>query len=136
MRRCSFLDLIHAKIMHILRSKYLQLCHYKQTRQILLPNLFLHNFSDRPPKAMPNPETPQNSLLDTVLAFREMRSSSTHQNTDKISPTQETITRYWSNPTQREQTPKLRGTTTFQSTERRPQTQKTKQNEKIENFQQ
>ena len=56
------------------------------------------------PKDTLNPQTPENLLLDTELLFREMRSSSIHQNTDRNSPTQETITRHWYNPTQREQT--------------------------------
>ena len=48
---------------------------------------------------MPNPKTPQNSLLDTSLHSREKRSSSTHQNTDTNLPNQKTLTSHWSNPT-------------------------------------
>ena len=62
----------------------------------------------------------------------EKRSSSNHQNTDTGSPTQETLTSYWSNLTHSEQTPQLRGTTTLQTAERAPQTQQAKQNEKTE----
>ena len=42
---------------------------------------------DRLPKVMPSPLTSQNTLLDMALSFRKSRSSSTHQNTDKSSPT-------------------------------------------------
>ena len=57
------------------------------------------------PKVTPNPQTPQNSLLDTSLHSREKRSSSIHQNTNASSPNQETLTSYSSNPTHREEPP-------------------------------
>jgi len=62
-----------------------------------------------------------NSLLDTSLYSREKRSSYTHQSTDTTSPSQETLTSHWSNPTHREQTQQLRGTTNFQPAEMAPQ---------------
>jgi len=50
------------------------------------------------------------------------------------SPNQERLTKNWSNLTCKEQTPQLRGNTTLQPVERRPQTQQTKQNEKTEKY--
>ena len=59
-----------------------------------IPHQFSSNTRTQPqelkyrlPKAMPNPQTPKNSLLDTSLHSREKRSSSTHQNTDQASLT-------------------------------------------------
>ena len=77
---------------------------------------------------------PIDSLLDTSLHSREKRSISTHQNTDTSSPNQETLRSHWSNPNHREQTPLLKGVTNFQHTERPPQTQQYKQDEKAEKY--
>ena len=46
------------------------------------------------------------------------------------------LTNHGSNPIHREQTPQLRGTTTFQPAESAPQTQQYKQNERLKNTQQ
>jgi len=82
------------------------------------------------PKAIPNPKTLQNSLPDTALLSREMRSSSIRHNTDTSSPNQKTFKRHCSNSTPRNQIPKFRGIMILQPPERRPQTQLIKQNEK------
>ena len=86
------------------------------------------------PKAIPNPETPQNLLLDTTLPFRETRFSSVDQNTGTSPPNDEPFTRHGSNPTHGRQIPQLRRTTTLQSSERRSKIQKMKQNEKAEKY--
>ena len=83
---------------------------------------------------MPSTQTPQESLLDTSLHSREKRSSSNHQNTDTSAPNQATLTSHRSNPTQKEQTPQLRGTMNFQPAEGAIQIQQSKQNEKAEKY--
>ena len=75
---------------------------------------------DRLPKAMPNAQTPQNSLLDKGLCFKGTRSSSIHQNTGTRPSKQETCTRHWPNFTSRGKTSQLTGTKTFQPADRRP----------------
>jgi len=57
--------------------------------------------------------------LDTALPFREMRSSSIHQDTGTQPTNQEIFTRPWSNPTHGGQTPQLRETTIIQPAEGR-----------------
>ena len=74
----------------------------------------------------------QNSLLDTPLHAREKKFSSMHQNTDASFPNQETLTSQSSNPTHWEKHPQLKWSTDHQSTERPPQTQQSKQDEKAE----
>ena len=86
------------------------------------------------PKAIPNTETPQNKLLDTSLHSREKKYSSTHQNTDTRFPKQETLTSHLYKPTHREKAPQYKGNTNFHPTERTPQTQHSKQNEKTEKY--
>ena len=54
-------------------------------------------------KVTPNPQTCQNSWLDTSLHSREKKSSSTHQDTEASFPNQETLTSHSSNPTYREE---------------------------------
>ena len=92
------------------------------------------SLADSLPKAIPNPETPQNLLLDMTLPFSETISSSVDQNRGTSPPNQETFTRHGSNPTHGRQIPQLRKTMTLQSSERRSQTQQMKQNEKAEKY--
>ena len=50
------------------------------------------------PKVTTNPQTSQNSLLDTSLYSREKKSRPTYQNTNTSFPNQETLTSHPSNP--------------------------------------
>ena len=65
---------------------------------------------------------------------REKKSSSTHQNTDASFLNKETLTSHPSNPTHSEEPPQYRETTNCQTTERPPQTQQYKQDEKAEKY--
>jgi len=65
---------------------------------------------------------------------REKKSSSTHQNINTSFPNQETLTNHPSNPTHSKEPPQQRGTTNCQNTERPPQTQQYKQDEKAEKY--
>ena len=85
------------------------------------------------PKAMPRPQTPQNTT-GRFTGHREKIFSSIHQNADTSAPNQDILTGHWSNPTHREQTPQLRGAMNFQPAERAPPTQKSKQNERAEKY--
>jgi len=74
--------------------------------------------------------------LDTALPFREMRSSSIHQDTGKHPTNQEIFTRPWSNPTHGGQTPQLRETTTIQPAEGRSKHNKINKMKRYRNMQQ
>jgi len=73
-------------------------------------------------KAIPNPQIPQNTPLDTALPSREARPKHPAEYKHESFPhhNQEILTRHWPNPTNKGQTPPLRGTMTFQPAERTP----------------
>ena len=62
-----------------------------------------------------HPQTPQNLLLETVLPFREMRSSSVELHTGTSPPSKEAVTGHPSNPIYWGQTPQLRRTGTLRT---------------------
>ena len=83
----------------------------------------LHPITERLPKIIIRPQTPQNTPLDTVLPTRKTRSSFIHQNTGTSPLHQETYTTHWTNLSHWGQKPKTTGTMNLQPVKRRPQTQ-------------
>ena len=65
---------------------------------------------------------------------REKKPSSTHWNTNTSFPNQKTLTSDPSNPTHSKEAPQYTRTTNCQNTERPPQTQQYKQDEKAEKY--
>ena len=65
--------------------------------------------SDRLPKAILNPWTPQNTPVDMVQPSRKTRPSSIHQNTGTSSPSHENFTRVRVRVTRGKETPVIAG---------------------------
>ena len=94
----------------------------------------LHPSADRLPKVILSSQLPQNTPLGTALPTRQTRSSSTHQRAGTSPFHQEACTNPRTNLTHRGQTPELRETMILQPVERRPQTQKGRQNEMTQKY--
>ena len=91
-----------------------------------------HLLTERLPKIIKRPQTPQNTPPAVDLPTRKTRSSLIHQNTGNSPLHQEAYTTHWTNLSHWGQTPKTMGTMNLQPMKRRPQTQSVKQNEKTE----
>ena len=93
-----------------------------------------HPSADTLPKVVLSSQLPQNTPLDMALTIRGTRPSSTHQRAGTSPCHQEACTSTWNNFMHQGWTQEARGTTILQLVERRPQTQKVRQNETTEKY--